>query len=214
MLGALLLLAVVVIVVLVTRLNATPTASETARPLPSSSPAPATPAPAATAGATPIPSGSAAPGTPLPAECDELYSPEMVAAFDPLVLNPDWLDNPEEELRIGPADEQLRAVIEENDSLECIWTTAEGGSGAGVVTAVVSIDAAEQEFVAGRLAELDYSCFEQREGLRCVTETSTEEGTFGESHFLRDGIWLSTQYGNAGPEGYTLDMVDNLWPDD
>lgn len=207
-LGALLLVALVIIVVLWPRPVAAPTASETARPVPSASPAPVTPTPG------PSPTGSLAPGTPRPTECEELYSPAMVEAFDPLVLNPEWLNDPEESLEIGPADDQLSELIDENESLECIWTTAEGGSDAGVVTAVVWVDPDEREAAADRLDELGYDCFEEREGLRCVTEETTEEGTFGESHFLRDGIWLSTQYGNAGPAGYTLDMVDNLWPDD
>ena len=217
-LGALLLVALVVIVILVTRLSATPDGSDAARPLPTSSPAPVTPipspSPTGSSGSSPTPTGSLAPGTPRPTDCAELYSPAMVEAFGNLVLNPDWLNDPEEELNIGPADEQLSELIDENESLECVWTTAEGGSDAGVATAVVWVDPDEREAAAARLEELDYDCFEEREGLRCVTEETTEEGTFGESHFLRDGIWLATQYGNAGPAGYTLDMVDNLWPDD
>lgn len=207
-LGALLLVAIVTIVVLWPRPVAAPTASETARPVPSDSPAPATPSPA------PSPTGSLAPGTPRPTECEELYSPAMVEAFGNLVLNPNWLDDPDEDLRVGPADEQLQNLIDDNESLECVWTTAKGGSDVGVATALVWVDPDEREATAERLDELGFDCFDEREGLRCITEETTEEGSFGESHFLRDGIWLSTQYGNAGPAGYTLDMVNNLWPDD
>jgi hypothetical protein len=205
-LGGLLAVAVVFIVVLWPRPAHTPTASDAPRPVPSNSPAPLTP--------TPTPTGSAEPGTPRPTDCAELYSPAMVAALGDLDLNPEWLDEPGEELRIGPADDDLRNLIEENDSLRCIWTTAEGASDAGVVTAVVWVDANERAEAAERLDELGYNCYQERQGLRCVTEVTTSEGTFGESHFLRDGVWLSTQYSNAGPVGYTLDVVDNLWPDD
>ena len=203
-LGALLVVAVVLIVVLWPRPVAAPTASEPARPVPSSTPAPVTPMPGATL----------APDTPRPTSCDELYSDDMVDAFGDFVLNPDWLNDPGEQLRIGPADEELRQIIAVNDSLRCIWTTAEGASDAGVVTALVWVDADERAEVNERLDDLGYDCFKERKGLRCVTEETTDEGTFGESHFLRDGIWLSTQYANAGPSGYTLDIVDNLWPDD
>jgi hypothetical protein len=209
-LGGLLAVAVVFIVVLWPRPANTPTASDAPRPVPSSSPAPITPTPSA----TPTPSGSAPPATPRPTDCAELYSPAMVAAFADLELNPDWLDEPGQELRIGPADAALQDLIEENESLRCIWTTAAGASDAGVVTAVVWIDADERAEVSERLDDLGYNCYQERQGLRCVTEVTTNEGTFGESHFLRDGIWLSTQYSNAGPAGYTLDIVDNLWPDD
>jgi hypothetical protein len=207
-LGGLLAVAVVFIVVLWPRPAHTPTASDAPRPVPSNSPAPLTPTP------TPTPTGSAEPGTPRPTECAELYSPAMVAALGDLALNPAWLDEPGEELRIGPADDDLRNLIEENDSLRCIWTTAEGASDVGVVTAVVWVDADERAEATERLDELGYNCYQERQGLRCLTEVTTDEGTFGESHFLRDGIWLSTQYSNAGPAGYTLDMVDNLWADD
>jgi hypothetical protein len=200
----LLLVAIVLIVVLWPRPAATPTASDAPRPVPSSTPAPI----------TPTPTTSLAPGTPRPTDCDELYSPAMVEEFGNLVLNPDWLDNPDENLTIRPADEELSDLIDQNDSLECIWTTAEGGSDVGVATAVVWVDPDEREAAADRLDELGYDCFDEREGLRCTTEETTDEGFSGESHFLRDGIWLSTQYANAGPAGYTLDIVDNLWPDD
>lgn len=211
-LGGLLLVAIVLIVVLWPRPASTPTQTDAARPTPTSTPAPITPT--ATPAPTPSPTGSPMPGTPRPTDCEELYSPAMVDAFGELVLNPDWTTAPGEDTQRGPTDEALREVYEENDNLLCIWTTAEGASGTGVTTAVVWVDNDEREAVADRLAELGFNCYEEREGLRCVTETTTEDGTYGESHFLRDGIWLSTQYTNAGPAGYTLDIVDNLWPDD
>ena len=37
------------------------------------------------------------------------------------------------------------------------------------------------------------------------------DGAYGVSHFLRAGIWLATKYTNAGPLGYTQDIIDNLW---
>jgi hypothetical protein len=209
-LGGLLAVAVVFIVVLWPRPAHTPTASDAPRPVPSNSPAPLTP----TLTPTPTATAAAEPGTPRTTDCAELYSPAMVAALGDLDLNPEWLDEPGEELRIGPADDDLRNLIEENDSLRCIWTTAEGASDVGVVTAVVWVDANERAEATERFDELGYNCYQERQGLRCVTEVTTTEGTFGESHFLRGGVWLSTQYSNAGPAGYTLDMVDNLWPDD
>ncbi|POH70090.1 hypothetical protein C3B61_00250 [Cryobacterium zongtaii] len=184
----------------------TPAATEAARPTPSATVAPATPTP------TPTPGSSAAQGTPRPESCDDLYSPEMVAAFGSMVLNPAWLNDPELEMRIGEDDPVQQQVIEANDSLLCQWGMPEGPSGAGVSTAVVWVDAEDSATIQALLADRGYSCFEQQGGLRCTTEGSNDEGYFGESHFLRDGIWVATEYSNAGPEGYTLDIVNNLWP--
>ncbi|POH70998.1 hypothetical protein C3B59_03260 [Cryobacterium zongtaii] len=182
----------------------TPAATEAARPTPSATVAPTTP--------TPTPGSSAAPGTPQPASCDDLYSPEMVAAFGRMVLNPAWLDDPELEMKIGEDDPVQLEVIEANDSLLCRWAMPEGPSGAGVSTTVVWVDAEDSETIQAHLAGRGDSCFEQQGGLRCTMESSNDEGDFGESHFLRDGIWVATEYSNAGPEGYTLDIVNNLWP--
>ncbi len=55
------------------------------------------------------------------------------------------------------------------------------------------------------------TCYDELGGLRCVTETTGDGGVVGESHFVRDGIWLATRYVNSGPDGYTHDIVANLW---
>ncbi|WEO76796.1 hypothetical protein BJQ94_15760 [Cryobacterium sp. SO2] len=214
-LAALLALAVIIIGVLWARGAPTPAATGGARPTPSATAAPSIAEPSApsTGTASPAPGSSAAPGTPRPASCDELYSPEMVAAFGDMVLNPAWLDDPELDMKIGEDDPVLQGVIDANDSLLCQWAKPEGPSGAGVSTTVVWVDAADSATVQAHLADRGDDCFDQQGGLRCTTETFTEEGYFGESHFLRDGIWLATEYSSAGPEGYTLDMVDSLWPE-
>jgi hypothetical protein len=151
----------------------------------------------------------------LPGSCDQLYSSAMVATLTAsnLALNPARLDNPEDDVRFGPADQQLRTIIDTNQSLPCIWVTAAGGSGIAVATTVVVVDVAESEQVADRLRSLGFTCVDEREGLRCETQTTSTEGTFGESHFLRDDLWVSTQYGDVPlPEGYTLDIINSLWP--
>ena len=205
-LAALFAVAAIVVGLFGPRDDVTPAATEAARPTPSATVAPTTPTP------TPTPGSSAAPGTPQPASCDDLYSPEMVAAFGSMVLNPAWLDDPELEMRIGEDDPVQQEIIEANDSLLCQWAMPEGPSGAGVSTTVVWVDAEDSATIQAHLADRGDSCFEQQGGLRCTTESSNDEGYFGESHFLRDGIWVATEYSNAGPEGYTLDIVNNLWP--
>ena len=34
---------------------------------------------------------------------------------------------------------------------------------------------------------------------------------WGESHFIRDGIWIATKWVNASPDGYTHDMVTTIF---
>jgi len=205
-LAALFAIAAVVAGLFWSRDAVTPAATEAARPTPSATAPPSTVTP------TPTPGSSAAPGTPRPASCNDLYSPEMVAAFGRMVLNPAWLDDPELDMKIGEDDPVQQAVIEANDSLLCQWAMPEGPSGAGVSTTVVWVDAEDSATIQAHLADRGDSCFEQQGGLRCTSESSNEEGYFGESHFLRDGIWVATEYSNAGPEGYTLDIVNHLWP--
>jgi hypothetical protein len=148
---------------------------------------------------------------PKPAACDKIYSPGMVAAFGDLVLNPAWTTDPGSDVREGSDDPQLLAVINNTEHLSCHWVSPVGPSGSGVVTNLVWVTAEQTQAVGNRLRELALNCYEELGGLRCITETRTEEGISGQSHFLRDGIWLATQFINAGPDGYTHDMVATLW---
>ena len=217
-LAALLAVAVIVVGVLWARSATTPVATDAARasatPVPSPTPS-GTPAPTASdRPGTATPGSTATPGRPRPSSCDELYSDEMVDAFGSMVLNPQWLDDPDLDLTIGEDDPVLQGVLDDNDYLLCQWAMPDGPSGAGVSTTVAWVDTQDSALVESHLRDRGDSCSEQQEGLRCTTQGSNEEGYFGESHFLRDGIWVATEYSNAGPEGYTRDIVNNLWPDE
>ncbi|MGY4858107.1 hypothetical protein [Cryobacterium sp. AP23] len=173
-----------------------------ARPAPTASP---TPAPVTG------PIAVVAAGTPKPEACDKIYSPGMAAAFGDLVLNPAWTTDPGTDVREGSDDPQLLAVINNAEHLSCHWVSPVGPSGSGVVTNLVWLTEEQTQAVANRLRELALNCYEELGGLRCITETRGDEGVSGQSHFLRGGIWLATQFINAGPDGYTHDMVATLW---
>jgi len=49
-------------------------------------------------------------------------------------------------------------------------------------------------------------CDDESGGTRCVIERE-ESATWGESHFVRDGIWIATRWGVSGPSGCTADIV-------
>ena len=47
--------------------------------------------------------------------------------------------------------------------------------------------------------------------VRCIDQHEAEAGAWGESHFLREGVWIATGWVNAGPNGYTHDMVTTIF---
>ncbi|TFC59879.1 MULTISPECIES: hypothetical protein [unclassified Cryobacterium] len=175
---------------------------------PDARPVPAAPAAAAAVSA---PTAVLEPGTPKPAACEQIYSPTMVGAFGDLVLNPAWTTQPGADVRDGADDPELRAIINGSEHLSCRWVSPAGASDSGVSTSVVWVAADQTAAVEARLRALGMECYEELDGLRCITETTTDVGRYGQSHFLRGGIWLATLWVNAGPDGYTHDMVNTIW---
>jgi hypothetical protein len=205
-LGVLLVVALIVVLVVWRGGAATPSA-ETA---PSARPTP-------TASAEPLPVASLAPtnpvGGPAPSSCDAIYSPDMMATFSEThALNPAWTETAEPSTRIGTLDADLTALITDARHLSCVWADPVGGSGSGLVTNVVFVTEEQTEAAKDRLSAMGQTCYEELDGLRCVIENDTDgEGVAGESHFLREGIWLATSFVNAGPDGYTHDMIATIW---
>ncbi|WEO76794.1 hypothetical protein BJQ94_15750 [Cryobacterium sp. SO2] len=180
----------------------TPEAEPAARPVPTATPEPT---------AVTAPTAAVAPGTPKPASCTDIYSPEMEDAFGDLVLNPEWTTEPGADVRDGADDPDLLKIIASSEHLSCRWVSPDGASGSGVFTSLVWVTEEQAAAVETRLRALGFECYEELEGLRCITETSSDTDTAGQSHFLRGGIWLATQYVNAGPDGYTHDMINTIW---
>ena len=204
--GGLLVVALIIVLVVWRGGAGTPTAAgdpTSTRPTPSTS-------------AEPIPIASAAPAVPTgphPTTCESIYSPAMLSTFsETRTLNPEWTVDNDDVLQAGTVDADLTALIESTDHLTCIWAAEGGGSDSGLTTNVVFVTAAQSEQAHQRLLALGQNCYEELGGIRCVVESDTDsDGVAGESHFLRDGIWLATHYVNAGPDGYTHDMVATIW---
>jgi len=205
--GVLLVVALIVVLVVWRGGAGTPggSAAEESRPTPTTSAEPL-----AVASATPSPS---TPAGPHPTTCDAIYSPTMLATLTQTgALNPDWTESDSSGVLFGTSDAELSSLIDGAEHLTCVWADPNGGSGSGLTSNVVFVSAEQSETAHQRLLALGENCYEELGGIRCVVETAQgEEGIAGESHFLRDGIWLATRYVNAGPDGYTLDMVGTIW---
>ena len=203
--GVLLVVALIVVLVVWRGGAGTPSSDDS---LPAGRPTP-------TASVAPVAVASAAPAGPRPASCDEIYSPAMKTTFSRTQsLNPEWTEEAEASTRIGTTDRELTTLITDADHLSCVWADPEGGSGSGLVTNVVFVTAEQSETARERLEAIGQNCYEELDGIRCVIETPTDgNGSAGESHFLRDGIWLATSFVNAGPDGYTHDIVATIWAD-
>ncbi|MGY4858109.1 hypothetical protein [Cryobacterium sp. AP23] len=201
--GGLLVIALVVTLVVWRGGAATPTAT-----------GPTSTRPTPTASAAPVPVASAAvPTGPRPTTCDAIYSPTMLATFsDTRTLNPAWTVDSDDVLQAGTTDEELTTLIESTDHLTCIWAAEGGGTDSGLTTNVAFVTPEKSEAAHQRLLALGQNCYEELGGIRCVMQTQSDsDGSAGESHFLRDGIWLATHYVNSGPDGYTHDMVATIW---
>ncbi|HET8957376.1 MAG TPA: hypothetical protein VFM95_02850 [Microcella sp.] len=173
-----------------------------------------------TARPTPSDTGSAEPTSApeperaaLPADCASLYSGSMTAELQSygVALNPAWtIDNPEAGL--GFADPQLEAWTAEWQTLRCLWTTPDGGSGIGLETHVVPVLPDEGVAVEAQLASLGYSSVDELGGTRYLWSVTDDEfgGAWGESHIVVGGYWFATAWIDLGVTGYTADMVQNL----
>jgi hypothetical protein len=208
--GGLALVILVVVLVVWRGGAAVPqTGASTARPLSSMSPAPVLLVPA-----TPIPTVTdAAPAGPKhPSSCADIYTTDWASTLAPLVLNPAWAKDPASGVHNGTDDAGLATVLEAAAAVTCMWGNASGGGDVGLTTNVAVLTEPQQADVTARMNGLGYSCFAELKGLRCVTETTADAGSWGESHFLREGLWLATKWVNASPEGYTHDIVNTLFP--
>jgi hypothetical protein len=206
--GAIVLMAVVGIVIAV-QLGGTSSEEPAAQASPSAISS-STADPSASDAQRPTSTGQAA-AVEFPSDCDALYTPSMLDEFSQLVLNPEWSKTAGEATLYGTDDQELQLLMDTEGPLVCLWGDDDGGGDVGLTTSVVSVNSAVETAVEARLRALNHSCYEQLRGLRCVMSQSSEDATSGESHFLRDGLWVATKWVNFAPENYTESVVENLW---
>ena len=205
--GSLLVIALIVLLIVWRGGAGAPEGEAVGRPQPHSSPAPLALAS--------VPAPTATTDGPHPSTCDELYSPAIVAAFGDLVLNPAWVAEENSDVNRGSGDPELIALIDATgERLTCVWANANGGSGLGLTTELVWVTPEQSTKIQSRLTAAGMNCYEELGGMRCLIETTEDGELVGESHFLRDDIWLATRYVNTGPDGYTHDIIANVWADE
>lgn len=157
--------------------------------------------PAPTSPATP-------PAVAIPASCDEIYTRDWAPAFAPLVLNPAWTTASGSGVRYGSSDESAIAMLDTSTRVSCKWGNPNGGSDRGLTTNVAAVAVEQAVAMQDHFVAAGYSCYPELEGTRCVIETApSPDGQSGESHFFREGVWIATLWVNAGPDGYTRDIV-------
>jgi hypothetical protein len=156
----------------------------------------------------PTPSAIATPddiGVVIPGSCEDIYGPSMFEGLqedlpplnDETMADPNFSNNDELE-------EKLRSL----DYLQCTWG---GAAELGIVTAVARVSEDQSNEVLEMMESGGYDCYDQLDGTRCVTSENSEGNRLGESHFLRDGVWVSTFWLNAPIRGYTENIVEAIW---
>lgn len=174
---------------------------------PASDPAAPGPPTDGSAPATASPAPPAA-GVVIPTDCADIYTRDWSAEFAPLVSNPSWTTAPGSGVHYGSSDETAIARLDTTKQVTCKWANPLGGSDRGLTTNVAAVDAEQSVAMQDHFVATGHTCYAELEGTRCVTETPpSPDGQAGESHFFRDGVWIATKWVNAGPDGYTHDIV-------
>ena len=76
---------------------------------------------------------------------------------------------------------------------------------------LVFVDEAQAGVVIGAYQAAGMDCYEESGGTRCVGEWEGVAGSAGESHFLREGLWIATRWDGPAVSGYTADIIAQLF---
>lgn len=183
------------------------------------------PPPAEPTASGPTTSGPTASTTPssaatvsVPRDCDELYPADLRKLISPdglLVLNPAWMSEPGNERKrengYGSFDPELISRLVEQPGLICDWAKASGGGEVFITTQVRRIDPQSGDAAVARMRSLGWACGDDLGGVWCTTEAERDGALAGESHLLRDGVWVATDWVNAGPQGYTAALARRIF---
>jgi len=153
----------------------------------------------------------------LPTSCEAFFSglTSFVSPDGSLVLDPGWKSAPgvprQETSGYGTYDPTLAALLSTNPGLICDWAPPTGPTDTFLTTQVRHIDSATQQTALARMTELGWSCNEFYGGQWCLTNDSHTGRSIGESQFLGHGVWLASDWNDAGPDTYTPELVKILF---
>lgn len=157
-----------------------------------------------TPAASPTPTASA---VALPVDCQDVYSPGMLQNLN--ATNPP-LNDPGVTMTSTELVEALEILDSGVPTLRCSWGVP---SDYGLATNVTITTPAQSTVLTSAMRERGFSCAESAGETRCErTETFVDpSGATGETHVLRGNIWVATHWLNFAPDGYTEDIVTNLF---
>ncbi|MFF1879670.1 hypothetical protein [Leifsonia sp. NPDC058230] len=141
---------------------------------------------------------------------------EFVSPDGALALNPAWKSGPDAvrsvENGYGSWDPNLARTLSTAPGLICDWAPPAGPSELFLTTQVRHVDGTTQAAALARLATIGAACNAYLGGDLCVMNAPDGNGALvGESQYFRDGVWLASDWYNAGPEGYTNEMIKTMF---
>jgi hypothetical protein len=180
----------------------------TSAPTPSSSSSPS-PSPSLTGSPSPTETAQAGEEIALPTSCEQLYSPEMLAALQQRVP----LNDPGVTMTSTQNVGALEILTSGIQTLRCTWGAP---SETGLATNVSIVDPAQSAAVVDALAGSGFTCEPIDGGTVCRFERTviTQDDvqvSLTETHVLRGNAWVSTATVDFEAEGYSEDMVATLW---
>jgi hypothetical protein len=177
--------------------------------------APERPVPAASAAPSPVavPEPEPTLDPRIPADCTQIYTTDWSGVFAPgYVLNPEWSTAEGGPVILGTGDQTAAPVLQETSQLTCGWLPPEGGDGSvGLVTSLAAVDQAQTDAAIAAFQAAGMECYEELGGTRCIGEWQGAAGSAGESHFLREGLWIATRWDGPAVSGYTADIVAQIF---
>ncbi len=180
----------------------------TSAPTPSSS-ASASPSPSPTGSPSPTETAEAGEEIALPAGCEQIYSPEMLAALQQRAP----LNDPGITMTSTQNVGALEVLTSGVPTLRCTWGAP---NETGLATNVSIVDPAQSAAVVDALAGSGFTCEPIDGGTVCRFERTviTQDDvqvSLTETHVLRGNAWVSTATVDFEAEGYSEDIVATLW---
>lgn len=170
---------------------------------------------AATSGATPTASSATPTATPddsfaFPSDCEAAYTPEMFATLESTVPP---LNDPGTTMTSTEVVAAIEVLSGAEQTIRCSWGPP---SERGMATNVTVVTPAQAETITDALVNEGFSTEDLEGGTlhRLERETLTLDDEIiplGETHYLRDDVWVSTRWITVNPDGYTEAIIASLW---